>query len=707
MTVRFSQPQPFLGGSAARDIRERAVRGAETIAQARFAQARRMGRNGLVAALMCTSGAVPAWSQDVTAPYTETRTVSAAADITTLPDSGVGGRSGRAGYYSCNQMTWGLACAAFYSFGSFSTTGASNGANAPVGGTVADVSSDQPEIVSIVDYDPATVTSPGFTVTVTQLAGSVDTKLVSAGAGLTAADYVNGGAAFYLEGTTQDGTPFTVQFAESATGTPPNVVYTGGWTLADVATAINAEDLGLLASVEADPVTGDLALVVAGAAGDGRDFSLGAFTDISLGGQSVDQSLADLAFGAIATKTDPVQAEYTVTGSVSGNGSFQSDMNEITVDGITVQLADLGTSTLSTSQLQAGVGAGARGNSGVDGIAISHDLLVSQISVGETAYDLSTTGGYAGQAGQGGQGGSGGAGGQATTGTVPRLSVIIFPPLVLPWTGSFALQGGIGGTGGTGGTGGIGEKGGIGGGLHFSLDASTVTADVIFRGQSTGGIGGIGGQGGLGGTGGAGADAVAAVQSSNLLPELVSAAGNTGGIGGVGGIGGLGGTGGAGGVVDVSFAMGQAQADRRRRRTRRTGRHWWHGWHGWRRHRLYRFRDGHHQQIRQHGWKWWSGRSGWRGRHWRRWRFCRADEQHRSASGRWSGCDGDQPGWQGRAGRHGWHGWHRRHRWRCGCHHQLCNLDRNRVGRSRWQCRRRRRCRQWWHRRNWRCGRSA
>mgnify|MGYP007028591491 CR=1 FL=1 len=89
------------------------------------------------------------------------------------------------------------------------------------GGTVADVSSDQPEIVSVVDYDPATVASPGFSVTVTQLAGSVDTKLVTSGDGLTAADFVNGGAAFYLEGTTQEGTSFTIPFAETVTGTPP------------------------------------------------------------------------------------------------------------------------------------------------------------------------------------------------------------------------------------------------------------------------------------------------------------------------------------------------------------------------------------------------------------------------------------------------------------------------------------------------------
>src|SRR3989338_79846 len=226
MMNRFAQPRPFLGGSAPTEIRGSMLRcvAPDVTVQTRFARARRMGRDGLVAVLLCTSGAVPAWSQVVTAPYTETQTVSASADITTLPDSGVGGRSGRAGYYSCNQMTWGLACADFYSFGSFSTTSASNGTNAPVGGTVADVSSDQPEIVSVVDYDPATVASPGFSVTVTQLAGSVDTKLVTSGDGLTAADFVNGGAAFYLKGTTQEGTPFTIPFAETVTGTPPNVV---------------------------------------------------------------------------------------------------------------------------------------------------------------------------------------------------------------------------------------------------------------------------------------------------------------------------------------------------------------------------------------------------------------------------------------------------------------------------------------------------
>lgn len=108
-----------------------------------FHSTRLLGRDGLVLALLCTSGAVPAWAQDLTTPQSQTETVAPTADITTIPESGVSGQAGRAGYYTCSggSMTWGAACAAIYSFGNFDTHAAGNGGDAPVSGTVASVSS--------------------------------------------------------------------------------------------------------------------------------------------------------------------------------------------------------------------------------------------------------------------------------------------------------------------------------------------------------------------------------------------------------------------------------------------------------------------------------------------------------------------------------------------------------------------------------------
>lgn len=101
----------------------------------------RLGSTALLSALLCTTGAISALAQTVTSPVIVNETVSAAADIslTPLPTAGVAGQNGRGGYYTCNQMTWGAACADFYSFGSYDRPGATNGQNAPSGGTVTTV----------------------------------------------------------------------------------------------------------------------------------------------------------------------------------------------------------------------------------------------------------------------------------------------------------------------------------------------------------------------------------------------------------------------------------------------------------------------------------------------------------------------------------------------------------------------------------------
>ena len=125
---------------------------------------RRFGTRGLVAALLCSSGAVAA--QDLSSAVVVSQSVTASSDISpsNLPATGVSGQSGRAGYYTCNEMSWGAACAKFYGFGSYTIHGATNGGAAPSSGTVTNVSSSDSSIVSVYDYDPSTVSNTGFTV---------------------------------------------------------------------------------------------------------------------------------------------------------------------------------------------------------------------------------------------------------------------------------------------------------------------------------------------------------------------------------------------------------------------------------------------------------------------------------------------------------------------------------------------------------------
>lgn len=60
-----------------------------------------------------------AYTGELTFPYLENVTTSATASITEIPAAGPNGAAGSPGGYSCNQMTWGEACAAFYSYGSY------------------------------------------------------------------------------------------------------------------------------------------------------------------------------------------------------------------------------------------------------------------------------------------------------------------------------------------------------------------------------------------------------------------------------------------------------------------------------------------------------------------------------------------------------------------------------------------------------------
>lgn len=213
-------------------------------------------------------------------------------------------------------------------------------------------------------------------------------------------------------------------------------------------------------------------------------------------------ALTDLTFAPITTSAEPVEAQYTVDNAPT---PLTSATNEVVINGVTIQLKAQGPVSFNAATQNAAVGVATDGLLGTDGTAIPYVGTVNAINVTGTAFVLNTTGGAAGQVGIGGTGGIGGAGGNATTGTIPRLNVLIFPPMVIPDTDKMEIAGAVGGKGAQGGTGGSGQLGGTVGEIDFSITSATVAAVDGVLAQTTGGLGGIGGQGGFGGRGGQGA----------------------------------------------------------------------------------------------------------------------------------------------------------------------------------------------------------
>lgn len=260
--------------------------------------------------------------------------------------------------------------------------------------------------------------------------------------------------------------------------------------------------------------------------------------------------------------------EKTVGGATSSYTASPAPENvsagSLVIGGAVVRLTEIGSSNLTISSITGAVTGGVNGNVASPGLpieALGGGMLVESVGLisvpGSTAYVGNTTAGQAGTAQVGGAGGQGGAGGNADTQTVPRILVIVFPPLTIPDTDAITLRGGIGGTGAQGATGGNGLTGGSGGLINFSLTANQAIAGSITAFTSTGGQGGTGGLGGSGGLGGNGGNAAAQVESENLLPVVRSALGNTGGVGGIGGRGGNGGVGGEGGNVSISTSIAE------------------------------------------------------------------------------------------------------------------------------------------------------
>ncbi|MBB5753928.1 hypothetical protein [Prosthecomicrobium pneumaticum] len=515
--------------------------------------------------LVLGGGAASADPVDYTTPTSQSDTGTAADPVTGIPGTGLSGTTGSAASYSCDQMSWGIACAAFYSFGSYTTHAGGTGIDAPSGASSTTISASGTSVTASPSGTPDAGT---YTVSVSQLASAM-TLSTGTGTALTASTPLNSGNAFDIVITPE---------GESAV----TIAMPAGSTLADVETAINGHSWtgATFAAETADvtipgtPPTTVTVLTVSGEIGDGHDFTVSTQarnaggTLILTGSDPTPVSELALNPPAAVTFGDPPN-EVTVTplGAQSQDAiytinsvPYTSPTNSPTEGGFTYQLVDTGDTVLTVASILDNVPAGSDGATGGASAPLAYAAEASAITVGgATAFTLSTTGGAGGAAQIGGTGGMGGAGGVGDTGTVPVLMAIIFPPLVVPNTSAYAVSGGVGGVGGTGGNGGTGGTGGIGGDIDFSLDGpATATAGMLADLASTGGQGGAGGEGGTGGQGGTGADAVSAVESSGALPTLVSAAANSGGTGGVGGAAGAGGTGGVGGTVDLSATFGAA-----------------------------------------------------------------------------------------------------------------------------------------------------
>jgi hypothetical protein len=517
-------------------------------------------------------------AQTMTSVVSQTETVVGSTDVAVVPPAGLNGQNGGNGYYTCSDMTWGEACARFgYSFPSATVQAPRNGGAAPSSGTVTLLNSSDTAVAQIADYDASSSAyaflSSASTVVVTQAGYNSETSvLATVNPGVSDTDWVNGGAAFELSGEIDNGsdpaTVFSVSFVETVDGLNQP---TDGWTLAEVAAEFNAQSTtnswGLTASVF-DDGTDFYLKIIASSEGDDREVtvSVTGTATATLVGVGSGNPVTDLDFGGtlatgyVATSGTQIES-YPWLYTVDGGPEQSSESPYIVIDGVSMTLIGAGSTEIGGTVENGTVPGGTAGNAGLAGTAITIGNAWDAVTLGGTAYTLTTTGGAAGQAGIGGTGGRGGAGGEGFTDTAPVIMFMPFPPLTIPNTQLLSAQAGIGGTGAIGGVGGIGAAGGIGGAIDFTLATPLLNAGQIVDATSIGGTGGQGGQGGSGGQGGDGGDGKASMESSSLLPAIAVASGNIGGIGGMGGTGGIGGAGGAGGEVDLNLSLGIATVD--------------------------------------------------------------------------------------------------------------------------------------------------
>ena len=240
-----------------------------------------------------TSSAVLAQALPYLAQTDVNYTLSAAADIAGSPGTGPIGATGNGGGYNCNQMTWGAACAAMYSFGSYSTREGGRGYDAPSGGNAIQVINNHPDVVTATGT-PTAAGSPDV-INVTQLASGMQQAINSGTAPTTASVALNSGNAFDLTVTPVSGSPVTLNLP-------------AGTTLESLRAAIAASTAlsGYTASISVNTnVTPNVSvLTIVGPVGAGNNFTVA--------------TLSRDAGGALVSPTAPVtQLDFSApTGTV-------------------------------------------------------------------------------------------------------------------------------------------------------------------------------------------------------------------------------------------------------------------------------------------------------------------------------------------------------------------------------------------------------
>jgi hypothetical protein len=376
---------------------------------------------------------------DIATPYQVLLVQEEASGINFIPGAGPQGNQGSSASYSCNQMTWGAACADFYSFGSYSTREGGTGQNALSGTNATVISNENPNVVDVIQSIAGTPSAGEYTLQVSQLASAMKYSTDSS-TGISSTTILNSGRAFNLS-LTQGSTITTISVLANA-------------TLATVRDAINAEtsSTGIVASLKDVEVTTNsvktttAVLSVTGATGAGNNFSL-----VSQDSITPANAVTGLEFSLPApvivngTSYTPLgESSQDAIYTVNGGAPQTSQTNTFSYNGLDLTLQALGSSKLRATEISGAVLNGLLGNAGQAGGAIQligeNAIKASSISTsGLTSYTLSSTGGAGGIAGQGGAGGQGGSGGSALTTTVPRIMVIVFPPITIPDTDAVAV----------------------------------------------------------------------------------------------------------------------------------------------------------------------------------------------------------------------------------------------------------------------------
>lgn len=347
-------------------------------------------------------------------------------------------------------MTWGLACAKFYGFGTYTTYVGGTGYNAPSGSNAFVLTNSNTQVVTVLGSSSSSFTDA---VIVTQLASGMQQSINAATAPTSTSAVLNGGNAFDLIITPQSGSAITLHL-------PANT------TLQSLQTYITQNTAGYTVSISnatytpsgGSPVNTQV-LTLTGPTGLGNNFTI-TMQQLALDPTAV----TELNFSppSAVTVTLPDNSTQTITplGSVSQNAIFSingttynTTSNTYTLGSLTLNLVGAGTANLASSGAGGSVPNGANGNVGAVGQVINNNVSAATINItgaNSIGFNYSSTGGQAGTAQIGGTGGTGGTGGVGGT-CGDGASAFDYTH-----DGAYVSNGGSGNTGGQGGAGGNG-----------------------------------------------------------------------------------------------------------------------------------------------------------------------------------------------------------------------------------------------------------